>query len=280
MRYLILFLFTAPFALVAQNKLQDAYLAFADENYELTVELVTEVVENEKLAEGYMLRADALHKQSNFINALADYDFAEKLGYSDDDLFQNRGICRSSLGMYDAAEKDLWRHLEIHPENATSHYYLAQIDYMNGLMKDAMEHLEYALKFDDEHMPSWYLKGAAYGEMGDYKKAKQCFERAAALKPEFHRIQLNIALIYLEQLRYADAEFILQELRLADESLVAEVLYYRGEARYFQKDIEGACEDWTEAAALGDEDAQVNYDRICVKQKENLKKKKRTYAEF
>lgn len=280
MRLLILLVFSAPFALVAQNKLDDAFLAFSDENYEHAIELVTEVLENEKLADGYMLRADALHKQSNFINALADYDFAEKLGYSDDDLFQNRGICRSSLGMYDAAEKDFWRHLEVHPENAKSHYYLGVIDYMNGLMKDAIEHLDYALKFDADFMPSWYLKGAVYGEMGSYKKAKQAFDKASELAPDFHRVKMNLAILHLEQMQYEDAEYILSELILADESLTAEVFYYRGEARHFLKNHVGACEDWTEAAALGDDDAQANYDRICLKGKVNVKKKKRVYAEF
>jgi hypothetical protein len=45
-------------------------------------------------------------------------------------------------------------------------------------------------------------------------------------------------------------------------------------------DMEGACAEWRESAALGDKDAENNFKKICLDKSGKVRFKKRNYAEF
>ncbi|MCB0760067.1 MAG: tetratricopeptide repeat protein [Flavobacteriales bacterium] len=264
----------------AQSDVSDARDAYFSGDYEACISLTTALIDVERNAEAYLLRAQAFHKQGKFAQALADYDYAEKRGSADEELYLNRGICRSSLQLYDAATKDLWRFLELSPDHALAYYYLGEVDFMLGNTEAALEFIGHSLELDDDYMPAWYLQGAAFAEKGKWRKARESFDRAAQIDPSFRRIQLNIALTCIEQMEFDEANEILSNLLLEDDTLLPEVYYYRAEVKYFQKDHVGACEDWKQSADLGDEDAATNWERVCQKGKDSIKQKRRTYAEF
>ena len=248
--------------------------------YELAIDNVDLAINLGKQGNYYKLRADCHHKMESFASALADYDFAEKRGCTDLDLYINRGICRISMGMYDQGEMDLWRHLEAFPEDEKALYYLGEAEYLQFNNKACLNYLNQAIEADPEYMDAYYLRGANYVEMGRMDLAEKDFEMCVELNPDFQRNVLNLAIINIENLQPEEALISLHDLHSEDEELMAEILYYKAEAHYALHNQEEACFLWQQAAELGDVYAEKNYTNVCEKGNGRHKKKKVSFATF
>jgi tetratricopeptide (TPR) repeat protein len=252
---------------------------YADDEYESAAVLLDEAIALDREADYFLLRGDCFHKLEQFESALADYNFAEQLGNNSPDLYLNRGICLVSVGLYEQARLDL-RLVLSRSENAKAFYYLGVIDYMNYDHKSAEENLTEAIWHNEGYMEAFYLRAATYAEWGKLQKARWDYESAIELKPDFFLSKLNLAVVMIDMLDHYEAEKQLTDLINMVPDFIDEVYYYRGEARFALRDLDGACEDWNAARELGDEDSEKNYVLICEKKKDRIRKKKRTYVEF
>lgn len=233
-----------------------------------------------KKGDFYKLRGDCFQKMQNFASALTDYDFAERRGCADLDLNLNRGICRISMGLFEAAEEDLYHHLDASPDDAKAHYYLGEANYMMFENKRSIAHLDDALMIDDEMLEAHYLLGANYSELGKLKEAKVEFQTCRRLKPKYMRIDLNLAILALEDANPDEAIVILSRIVPDNDELTAEVHFYLGEAYYALHQKDQACQQWSAAAELGDSFGKKNHDNICVKKNGRHKKKGSSFIQF
>ena len=280
-RQLILFLSLSTHCLLswAQSPIAIAQKHYIEGNFELEITAATVALGGETIAEAYYCRANAHHKLGHFTEALEDYDRARINGYSDDELYLHRGICKVSLMMYESARIDLMQHLEYHPEDPKSYYWLATIEYMNMENKSSLRYLDEALGIDTTYADAYYLRAANMAELNKTNLALEDFQSALQSNPALLRAKFHMAVLLIGMGQYEYAFELLSELRLESTDFISEVLYYRGEVLYYLHDLDGACSDWNESAQLGDRDAQHNHKKVCA-EKGKLKSKKRTYFQF
>jgi len=279
----ILFLFTltmlVSFRAAAQTPLEIAQAHYAAGRYDDALAAVGVAVTTDRSADALFCRANIHHKLGHFTEALDDYDRAKLAGYSNDELYLHRGICKASLMMYESARIDLMHYLEYNPDDAHPYYWLASIEYMNMENKSSLRYLDEALAIDSTYADAYYLRAANMAELNKMNLSLEDFQSALYYNPKLQRAKLNMAVILIGMGQYDNALELLSELRLENVEFLSEVLYYRGETLYYLHDLDGACNDWNDSANMGDRDAQQNHKRVCA-DKGKLKNKKRTYFQF
>lgn len=243
---------------------------------------VIEQIEAPSTASEWMCLADALHKLEQFEEAEKAYLEAGAAGYDGPELLLHRAICRVSLGATEAATDDLIAAYNLLPEEARIPYYLAALAYASEDSKRGLAYLEDALTLDPNYYDAHYLKGAFFYELGKGKQASAAFERCLELRPEDERARLNMAMSEAAQLSFASSREQLDDLLLftEDEEILRDAYYQRGALRYETRDFSGACEDWANAADLGDRDAEQHLLELCGDRKKKLKQRKGVYVEF
>lgn len=229
--------------------------------------------------EAYFCRANAHHKLGHFTEAVEDYDRARINGFSGDELYLHRGICKISLMTYDAARMDLMNHLENHPDDPITYYWLATVEYMGMENKASLRYLDEALALDSSYADAYFLRAANMAELNRNNLAIDDFQLALQYNPKLLRAKFHMAVLLIGMGQFENAVEMLSELQLENVNFISEVLYYHGEALYYMHDLEGACADWKESAQLGDRDAQHNLKKVCG-EKGKLKNKKKTYFAF
>ena len=263
----------------AQSPILLAQQHYEAGRYDQAIAAASVAIGEEASPEAYYCRANAHHKLGHFSEALEDYDRARINGFSEEELYLHRGICKISLMMYEGARMDLMQHLELKPDDAPTYYWLATLEYMNMENKASLRYLEETLAIDSSYADAYYLRAANMAEMNRSNLALEDFQMALQYNPKLLRAKFNIAVLLIGMGQFENAIELLSELQLENADFTSEVLYYRGEALYYMHDMEGACSDWKESAQLGDRDAQQNLKKVCG-EKGKLKSKKRTYFEF
>jgi tetratricopeptide (TPR) repeat protein len=279
-KFLLLIFFLSTFSWCqAQSALMLARQHYEAGLYDKAVAAASVAIGEEAVPEAYYCRANAHHKLGHFSEALEDYDRARINGFSDEELYLHRGICKISLMMYEPARMDLLQYLELKPDDAPTYYWLATLEYMNMENKASLRYLEETLTIDSTYADAYYLRAANMAEMNRSNLALEDFQLALQYNPKLLRAKFNIAVLLIGMGQFENALELLSELQLENVDFLSEVLYYRGEALYYMHDMEGACTDWKESAQMGDRDAQQNLRKVCG-EKGKLKSKKRTYFAF
>ncbi len=275
---LLSFLFNSPSN--GQSAYEQAMTAYTNGDYETAWKSAEIAVLQHPVPEALMLRADCAHKLGDYTRALEDYDRARSAGYKKDDLLLNRGICKISMTLYESAKVDLMTFLQHNEDNPRGYYWMATVEYMNMENKASLRYLDEALWRDSTYAEAYYLRAANYADQKKINLAMEDFQEAYTLNPKMHRAKMNMAIILLDMGQNRNAIEVLSELKLESIDFIAEVLYYRGEALYNIHDMEGACGDWVEAAEMGDDDAEINYRRLCLDHHDKPRFKRRTYFQF
>ena len=262
---------------LGQSPTDNALIAYNTGSFERALGMLPESTEEPSQLK---LRADCLHKLGRLSEARDTYDRAKIQGYAAPDLYLNRGICKSSLGLYDEAKQDLVVFIEKQPEDAKGYYWMAEVEYLTMNHKACLRYVDESIWLDSSNASAFYLRGANYMEMGNRNFALEDFETAYQVDPQLHRAKLNVALILLELEQLENAIEVLSELKNENTGFPAEVLSYRGEAYYRLHDIDGACIDWHEASMIGDINSGENYKKICLDKVGKPKFRKHNYYEF
>jgi hypothetical protein len=97
---------------------------------------------------------------------------------------------------------------------------------------------------------------------------------------EDERSRLNLATMLLEQKHYKAAfEHFDDLVNSSNEDVARDAYYQRGVSRHETRDFKGACEDWANAAALGDADAE-SYGTTLCEGRGKLRKRKSVHVAF
>jgi tetratricopeptide (TPR) repeat protein len=280
-RYILfLFMLQSTHAVFAQMGYRDAEEAYHQARYGDARLILDSLLNKAEDAKSFMLRADCLHKEERFDAALDDYNRASLFGYAKDDIYLNRGICKTSLHLYDEARIDLMTYLSRHETEPAPYYWVGVVEYMTMQNRAAIRYLDEAIYLDSAYTAAYYLRGAAFVEQGKNMLAMEDFSEAYELDPTLYRAKFHMALLYLDMGQDGRAIETLSELKLEDTEYQAEILYYRGLALFNLHDLEGACNDWIEASSMGDDEAENSYKNVCLRKDGKPKLKKKHYVEF
>lgn len=276
----LLLLLSSLTSMWAQDEMDNARKAYHEEEYEEALVILTEFLEKGANPDALMLRGDCLQKIGDYSMALTDYDKARVYGCKDDQLFLHRGICKSSMELFDSAKLDLVTYIDKQSDDPAGYYWMAAIEYLNAENKACQRYVDMALAIDSTYSDAYYLRGANLADQGKNLQAMEAFQQSFEFNPKQHRAKLNVAVMLIDMGQFANALEMLSELRLESIDFHAEVLYYRGEAFYLSHDIEGACNEWSEASSLGDPDATMNYKKLCMDKGGKPKFKRRSFGQF
>lgn len=263
-----------------QSAYEQACTAYAAGEYSKAWSDADIAVQQYASPEALMLRANCYQKMGELSKALDDYDKARSTGYSKDDLYLNRSICKISLTLFESAKVDLMTYIQRNEEDPRGYYWMATVEYMNMENRASLRYLDEALWRDSTFADAYYLRAANFADQRKTNLAMEDFQQALELNPMMHRAKMNMAIMLLDMGENRNAIEMLSELKLESIDFTAEVLYYRGEALYNLHDMEGACGDWVEAAEMGDSDAEYNYRRLCIDKHDKPRFKRRSYFQF
>jgi len=263
--------------LLAQSALDQAKQSYEKGDYAIALKTIEIQLLQHESPQALMLRADCFQKLGELSKALDDYERAKISGYSQDDLYLNRGICKVSLSLFESAKSDLANYIQHRQTDPVGYYWLATIEYMMSENRASLRYLDEVFALDSAYANGYYLRAAIYADQNKMNLSLEDFQEAYVLDPKMHRAKLNIAIILLDMGQNRNAIEILSELKLEETDFAQEVLYYRGEALFNIHDVEGACGDWVEAAQLGDQDAEANYKKLCLDKRGKPRFKRRSY---
>lgn len=89
----------------------------------------------------------------------------------------------SDFGRDDAARRFLIKSLEKNPANTAAYYNLGLLNYDLGFYREAVKCLDRAIALDQEFADAYYSRGMVYWKMQDYGRAAGDFSRTLKLDP-------------------------------------------------------------------------------------------------
>lgn len=133
-------------------------------------------------------------------SAVEDLKRAIELGLTDDPtVYLNLGLAYFHLDIYDAAEANFRKALELDPNMAAAHFNLGTLYLKKGDNEAALEHLNKSIELDPNFAASYFNRAMALANLGRTEEAIQDLEKFL-LMPITHNAQLQ-AQALLERLR-------------------------------------------------------------------------------
>jgi tetratricopeptide (TPR) repeat protein len=245
--------------------LGQAYKAYAEQQFEHSIQLLTELENQQTSFDVYKLMGDAYHKIERFDEAISAYNKAERFNSANSELYVHRGAAKISSGQLNAALSDLNKALEIDSRNTKALYYRGTANYLLFKNKAAIKDYSLCLEIDPNYAAAWYMRGASRGELQQYKGAINDYAKAYDIDPSLEQALFNIAVLKYLNGDYDGAKSDFDQLLSSNLKNKNEVYYYRGECHHFTGNKQDACKDYLNAKELGDEEAAILYDKYCLK---------------
>lgn len=170
---------------------------------------------NPNYADAYVDRGASKANIGHFKDAIADYLKAEELGFMKSVLFSNLGFVYYTLKQPDSALLYFEKALKIDSANANAYRWRGEIKYDENDNKGAVDDYSLAIKYNPS-ASNYFARGLGYYYLKTYKKAVEDMDKAIELNP-------NNGQYYFD----------------------------RGDAKELLKDNDGACQDWKTAKAKG-----------------------------
>jgi len=133
----------------------------------------------------WLQRGRTLENQQRYLEALAAFDQAGKIGPHDPELWQWRGKVLYALGRFEMAIASYARALRLQPENVDVLCSLGGSLARAGRFQDAAACFEQATKLSPTRHNPWYWWGRALCELEQFTAAVQAYDRAIQIKPDF-----------------------------------------------------------------------------------------------
>lgn len=230
----------------------------------------TAVIEKDpRYSEYYFDRGNILRRLGREEEALADYQLAIRYSPPYPEAYYNRACLLSVLGYEEEALADYSYVIEIEPTNLDALINRASMLYERGLYAEARQDIANGLELSPENAQLLCTLGLIEMAEEQYSQALQALSQAIVSDPSLIAAWTNRAILTFER---GDTEAAIADLTSAlalEEN--ATVFYNRGIAYQAQECWQKAIDDFTQALALSDEDAQdIFYRRsLCYQQQGN-----------
>jgi tetratricopeptide (TPR) repeat protein len=132
------------------------------------------------LANAHNNRGQSLHLQGMFDEAIASYEKALALNPASAEAYNNAGLAYYAKNMFDQAIASYEKALAINPGIAAAHINAGLALHAQEMLDEAIARYEKALAINPGIAEAYYNMGRAYYEKGNYRQAKDCFDKASA----------------------------------------------------------------------------------------------------
>ena len=170
---------------------------------------------NQNFTDAYVDRGASKANLGQYQSAILDYEKAEQLGLKSSILYSNWGYAYYQLKQPEKAIPLLEKAISIDPNNGNSYRWIGEIKYDKNDNKGAAEDFTKAINLTP-NASNFFARGLAYYYLKDYKKAIQDMDKGIQLNP-------NVGQYYFD----------------------------RGDAKDMINDFDGACRDWKVAKEKG-----------------------------
>ncbi|MCA6073272.1 tetratricopeptide repeat protein [Fulvivirga sedimenti] len=251
------------------------------------IELLSECIKEDPAYEkAYYHRGIAYFKNGEYEKALADFNKAQELSPKLSILWMYKGFTYRNMGKLDEAVNSFSNYISKNPTDTSAYSYIlrGRMKYELGDFQGAVKDYDLAIRLRPFEEKYQYYRFIALYDNGQYKEALEAVRRLTVLNQDFYGyyyykgnvfqklgrydsavFMYNIAILknsrnadsyfgrgkaYLELYRPDRAE---EDLSKAIELDPKEPSYYaeRGNIRYSENDLEGACADWNTANSMG-----------------------------
>jgi tetratricopeptide (TPR) repeat protein len=135
------------------------------------------------------------------------------------------------------------------PNSLAAHAGLGMAYLKRGMLDEAQQEFETAIKLYPNHAKSYYNLGLVYHQKGHLKKAMENYNRSVAINPDLMRAHYNLATLYVQQgsMDLAIRHYVkVTEL----DSEVIEAHYNLGLAYAMQGNLKRAISEWQKVLQL------------------------------
>lgn len=237
-----------------------ALFAYIRGDFTLALNMIDRMIhEDSATAEVHNLRGTIHQQQENHQAAIGDFTQAIALDGRCADCFNNRALSYQVLEDVESAEADLVQALEIDPTLGMAYYNLGSLRYSEEEFEAAISLLEEAAQLETEDSDVWFQLALAYDRTNQIEKAVDALTTAIAIDQGFDDRSFYLrGIFYAELGEWTQAEHDFEQA-LSRGLRNGETLFYRGLARYYQEDLQGALTDMQEAIAYEPELADAHY---------------------
>lgn len=163
-----------------------------------------------------------------------------------------------NLGRLDYAETSYRRALSLDPHSADALIGLASVEFRQGRLREACDHLDTAIELAPGRGEAHYLKGQVHEALGAPEAALASYFRALSLDASFASAQLRIASIQLDRKQYDQSLARLTNvLELSPDD--PDALFQRGRAHLALGHVSEAIDDLRTASLKLPERPDVYY---------------------
>jgi tetratricopeptide (TPR) repeat protein len=264
----------------AQRSISEIRDQYALGQYDTCKVWIDHLSEQEFIGCDFMLKGDIYQKLGLFEEAEIYYNLASVNDCQSLQLDLNRGINQYNMGNYSTSQHLIQQYVLDNPVDHLGIYWLGVTYYMQGKMSKALEEIEICYELNENFAPAYFLEGAIYASRKLYSAAYDAFQMAHVKDNTLQQALFEGGIVLLEMQRYADAKATFQTLAVEQTDFQAQAYFYAGEACYYLRESDKACEYWNVAKTMGDHDASVNVTRFCAKGKKPKRKPKAAYLQF
>jgi len=135
-------------------------------------------------AEAYAYRGTLFKQARDLPNALADFDKAEALGYSNPGLYGERMLVKLNLRDYVGASADADAYLLRAPDKPNAYFVKGRAECEAGRAKSGIAFFSKAIELNPNTSFYYEARAQAYEKLGRKKDAQLDLEKAAALRKQ------------------------------------------------------------------------------------------------
>jgi tetratricopeptide (TPR) repeat protein len=194
-------------------------------------------------------KGSSLFHQSNFTDAIVQFDKAINLNPNYTDAYLDRGASKANLGQYEGAISDYQKAEELGLKTSILYSNWGYAYYQLKQPDKARTYLERALEIDPNNGSAYRFRGDIKYDKNDNKGAEQDYTKAISSNPNASNyFARGLAFYYLKDYKKAIADMD-KAIQLSPNT--AQYYFDRGDAKDMINDFDGACRDWQTAKDKG-----------------------------
>ena len=207
------------------------------------------VAEKQLTDKDYFQKGSSLFQQSNFTEAIVQFDKAITLNPNYTEAYGDRGASKANLGQYEGAIADYQKAEELGLKTSILYSNWGFAYYQLKQSEKAQTYLEKALEIDPNNSFAYKCRGDIKYDKNDNKGAEQDYTRAIASNPNASNyFARGLAFYYLKDYKKAIADM---DKAIQLNPNAAQYYFDRGDAKDMINDFDGACRDWQIAKDKG-----------------------------